>query len=200
MGRAVTDIAALLDPPTHQCTIRLAHLHGRNLRQREIDRFAELGVRAIDLGASWPVLADRVVFNGEFFLFADDEGIIGEPAFTMAVISNTGMIDIAAWQPATNRLALWCGEGFALGERQIHHPNPLVQGLHVFRDPLGWLRASRCGIVIIRREFARSVLADVPVLVAEDEQHRNELQKVFEFAGPLIVLDESPSQAPGEAA
>jgi hypothetical protein len=200
MGRAVTDLAALLDPPTHQRAIRLAHLHGRSLRQREIDRFGEFGVRAVDLGHPWPVLLDRVVFVDEYFSFADDLGVAGELAFTFVVCSNAGMIDIAAWQPETNRLAIWRGEGFALGERQIHHPNPLVQGLCVFRNPIGWLRAGRCGIVIIRSKFARSVLADISVLVAEDEQHRKELQKVFEFAGPLIVAGESPSQAAGEAA
>lgn len=183
----------LLDPVEYRRNLRLAHLQGRNLKQREIDRFGELGVRAIDLGTPWPVLADQVVFEGEFFSFADDAGITGEGAFTMTVISNAGMVDIAAWQPQTNRLAVWCGEGFALGERQIHHPNPLAGGLHVFRDPLSWLRAGRGGIVILRPAFARSVLAEVPLLVAEDEQHRKELQGLFRFVGPQIVVPESAS-------
>jgi hypothetical protein len=194
------NLPGLLDLPEYQRILRQAHVHGRSLRQREIDRFRELGVRAIDLGSPSMVLADRVVFDGEFFSFADDIGQVGELAFTIVVFSNNGMIDIAAWQPETKRLAVWCGEGFALGERQIHHPNPPVPGLHVFRDPLGWLRAGRCGIVMLRPQFARAILADVPVLVAEDEQHREELQKLFEFAGPQIVVGEFPSQAPGEAA
>jgi hypothetical protein len=192
------DVAVLLDPPTHAHAIRLAHLHGRNLKQRETDRFRELGVGALDLCSPWPVLVDKVVFSEEYFSFADDLGIAGELAFTFVVISNAGMIDIAAWQPETKRLAMWCGEGFALGERLIHHPNPLTGGLHVFRSPIDWLRAGRCGIVILRPQFARSVLADVPVLVAEDEQHRKELQKLFEFVGPQVVI-ELPSDA-GEAA
>lgn len=197
----MVDVAALLDPPTHERMIRLGHLHGRNLKQREIDRFAELGVPALNLGSPWPVLVDKVVFNGEYFSFADDVGVAGELAFTFAVFSNNGMIDIAAWQPETNRLAVWCGEGFALGERQIHYPNPLVQGLRVFRTPIGWLRAGRCGIVVLRHQFARSVLADVPVLVAEDEQHREELRELFEFVGPQIAIDEPLSgAATGEAA
>jgi hypothetical protein len=190
----------LLDLPEYQRILQQEHLHGRSLRQREIDRFGELGVRAIDLGSPRPVLADKVVFDGEFFSFADDAGMIGERAFTMAVISNAGMIDIAAWQPETNRLAVRGGEGFALGERQIHHPNPLVRGLAVFRTPMRWLRAGRCGIVILRPQFARAILADVPVLVAEDEQHREELQKLFDFAGPQILVGEFPSQPPREAA
>lgn len=191
---------AMLDPPCHQQAIRLAHLHGRNLKQREIDRFLSCGVRAINLGSPWPVLADRVLFDGEFFSFADDVGAPGELAFTIVVVSINGSIDIAAWQPETKRLAVWCGEGFALGERQIRHPNPLVQGLHVFRDPIGWLRAGRCGIVILRPQFARALLADVPVLVAEDEQHREELQQLFAIAGPQIVVGEFRCQPAGEAA
>lgn len=194
------DPAGLLDQTEFQRSVRLAHLHGRSLRQREIDRFGELGVRAIDLGTPWPVLADRVVFYGEFFAFADDAEMIGEPAFTMAVISNAGMIDIAAWQPETNRLTVWCGEGFALGERQIHHPNPLAQGLRVFRTPIGWLRAGRCGIVIIRSKFARAVLGHVPLLIAEDDQHRSELQDLLGIAGPDVELRCEPARPTAEVA
>lgn len=187
----MADLAAQLNPPLHAHMVRLAHLHGRSPKQREIDRFAELGVAALNLGSPWPVLVDKVVFDSEYFVFADDVGLAGELAFTFVVLSNVGMIDIAAWQPATNRLAVWLGEGFALGERQIHHPNPLVTGLNVFRSPLGWLRAGRCGIVILRPHFARSVLADVPILVADDSQHRKELQELFGLLGPEIVVHAS---------
>jgi hypothetical protein len=172
--------------------IRLAHLHGRNLRQREIDRFAEFGIGALNLGNPWPVLADRVVFEGDFFHFADDVGEMGEAAFTFVIISNAGFIDIAAWCPRTNRLAVWLGEGFALGERQIHHPNPLSPGLHVFRSPMGWLRCGRSGIVIVRDDFTDVVLAAVPILVAEDERHQRDLQKVFPVGspGPKIMVSQ----------
>lgn len=190
--------AGLLDQTDHQRNVRLAHLHGRSLRQREIDRFGELGVRSIDLGAPWPVLADRVVFDGEFFAFADDAKMIGEPAFTVAVISNGGMVDITAWQPETSRLAVWCGDGFALGERQIHHPNPLVQGLRVFRSPIGWLRSGRCGIVIIRSKFARAILSQVPLLIAEDDQHRSELQDLLGMAGPDVEIRCAAARATAE--
>jgi hypothetical protein len=107
----------------------------------------------------------------------------------MAIISNCGFIDIAAWHPRTNRLAIWIGDGFALGERQIHHPNPLIPGLRVFRSPKGWLQSGRCGIVIVRADFAADVLALVPVLVAEDEQHQRDLQEVFPVGrGPEIIV------------
>jgi hypothetical protein len=185
-------LAEALDPPTHQRMIRLAHLHGRNLRQREIDRFAEFGVSAVDLGTPWPVLADRVMFEGQFFRFADDVGEKGEPAFTFVVFSNARFLDIVAWDPRTNRLAVWFGHGFALGERQIHHPNPLVAGLQVFRSPIDWLRNGRCGIVIVRANFAQTVLAAVPLLVAEDDQHQRDLEQVFPVgsSGPKIVVSQ----------
>jgi hypothetical protein len=183
-------LAHLLDPPTHQRTIRLAHLHGRNLRQREIDRFAEFGINALNLGNPWPVLADQVVFEGDFFLFADDVGEKGEPVCTFVVISNAGFIDIAAWNPRTDRLAVWFGHGFALGERQIHHPNPLMPGLPVFRSPMSWLRGGRSGIVIVRKDFTKVVLKSVPLLVAEDHQHQRDLQLIFPLGGggPEIIV------------
>jgi hypothetical protein len=171
--------------------IRLAHLHGRNLKQREIDRFAEFGISALTLGTPWPVLADRVVFTGgDYFLFADDIGAKGEPAFTFVVISNAGFIDIVAWHPQTSRLAVWFGHGFALGEGQIHHPYPLVPGLPVFRSPIGWLRGGRRGIVMVRTDLADVALASVPVLIAEDEQHQRDLQKLFPVPnlGPKILV------------
>jgi hypothetical protein len=194
------DLLDHLDPPSHQRIIRLAHLHGRNLKQREIDRFRELGIPALQLGRPWMVLADRVVFNGEFFAFADDVGMIGEGVFTIPVFGNAGMIDIAAWHPKTDRLAVWCGEGFALGEGQIHHPIPLARGLPVFRSPIGWLRAKRCGIVIIRRNCAREILGDVPLLIAEDEQHRSELQDLLGMAGPDVEVSCEPTFPAAEVA
>jgi hypothetical protein len=193
----MADLAALVDPPTHARMIRLAHLHGRNLKQREIDRFAELGVPALNLGAPWPVLADKVVFSGGYFSFADDLALPGELAFTFVVISNAGMIDIVAWQPETQRLAVWCGEGFALGERQIHHPYPLLKGLPVFRTPLGWLRAGRRGIVICRVSYAPPILASAPVLIAEDEQHQRDLQRLFPIgkSAPTIIVSATSTNA-----
>jgi hypothetical protein len=192
------DVATLLDPPSHQRMIRLAHLHGRNLKKREIDRFAELGMPALNLGTPWPVLVDKVVFYGGYSSYADDVGVAGELAFTFVVISNAGMIDIVAWQPETNRLAVWCGDGFALGERQIHHPTPLVHGLRVFRTPIGWLRAGRCGIVIVRSKFARAVLGHVPLLIAEDEEHRSELRDLLGMAGPDVEVSCEPACPTGE--
>lgn len=190
----MANIVHLLTPQTHHRTIGQVHLDGRSLKQREIDRFGELGISAINLGTPWPVLADRVVFEGDFFHFADDAGEMGDLVFTVAIIgTGGGIIDIVAWCPRTNCLAVWLGDGFALGERQIHHPNPLISGLPVFRSPMSWLRNGRCGIVIVRNDFADVILAAVPVLIAEDEQHQRELQRNFPVnsPGPKIEVSQS---------
>lgn len=178
MSERVVSIADLLDPPSHQRTIRQAHGFGRALKQSEITRFASYGVHVLDLANPWPVLADRVIFHGEFFEFVDTKDSAGEACFTFAVLGTTSFVDIAAWSPATNRVAVWCGAGFALGERQMLLPHPATTGLVVHRTPIGWLRAGRRGIVIVRPAFASTILSAVPALHAEDEEHARELRSI----------------------
>ncbi len=184
----LTSLIDFLDPP-EQRSIRFAHLHGRNLKQREIDRFADLGVNALALASPWPMLADRVVFGGKSFHFARDTGEHGEMAFTIGVLNYNGFMDIVAWHPQTGRQAIWLGNGFALGECQLNDPIP-SDGLKIHRCPMGWLRAGCRGIVIMREDFARQLLGHVPLLVAEDVAHLRELQALFpdEHAGPQIQL------------
>lgn len=172
-------IAEALDPPRLQRDIRLAHLQGRCLSQVEINRFRALGVDVMSLATPWPIFVDRVVFDGPVFYFADEIGLVGEKAFTIAVISDVGFIDIVAWDPATGRQSLWKGHGFALGERQINNPDPSKVGLSIYRSPMDWLRQGRSGIVIFRREFARKLLSHLPILLAEDNDHQDELQQIF---------------------
>ncbi len=168
----------LFDPPGHERTIRLAHERGRDLKQREIDRFIAHGIDIRHLAKPWPVAADRVVFHGDLFQFASDAGVSGDAAFTLVVIGVSGFLDVAAWAPATNKLAVWSGDGFALGESQIRRALPAA-GLAIHRTPLGWLRAGRRGIVIVRRQFAPQILGSLPALVAEDEQHATDLRSLF---------------------
>jgi hypothetical protein len=175
-----------------------AHQRGRHLRPSELDGFAARGIDAFDLATPWPVLADRVVFEGKAFVFASGIEDGGELAFTLAVVSDDGLVDIVAWQPQTGSQALWLGSGFALGERQINHPNPRTNGLLVHRSPMGWLRAGRSGIVILRDDFAPQLLARVPILVAEDTAHQRELQAFFPhgYFDPRIEVREPTSHVP----
>ncbi len=187
-----------LDAPPHQRMAFQAIMHGRNLKQAEIDRFRDQGVYPLDLFKSWSTQVDRVTFNGEYFDFADDADERGEQVFTMGVISEMGLIDVVAWQPLSGRMATWLGLGFGLNEVQIgDHVDNASVGLAVFRSPLGWLRAGCDGIVIVRKTFTHIVLAGVPLLLAEDEVHRIELRKMFPSGGPRILVcgQEDPGRA-----
>jgi hypothetical protein len=184
-------IARLLEAPPLQQMAFQALSRGRNLYQSEIDRFREQGVAAINLFKAWSTQVDWVAFNGEYFEFADEIGDGGEQVFTMGVISTNGLIDAIAWRPTTGRLAAYLGLGFALGESQISdHVDNDSAGLPVFRSPLGWLCADCEGIVIVGKTFAHIVLKKVPILIAEDENHRIELGGMFPVgsAGPRILV------------
>jgi hypothetical protein len=184
-------IARLLEAPPLQQMAYQALSRGRNLNQFEIDRFRKHGVQAINLFKAWSTQVDWVDFNGEYFEFADEGGDGGEQVFTMGVISTKGLIDAIAWHPTTGRLAAWLGLGFALGEYRIgDHLETDSTALAVYRSPLGWLRAGCEGIVIVRKTFAHIVLKKVPILIAEDENHRIELGGMFPVgaAGPRIVV------------
>jgi hypothetical protein len=177
-------------PPVQQMAFQ-ALRRGRNLKQSEIDRFRKHGVEPINLFKPWSTQVDQVIFNDEYFEFADEEDDRGEQVFTMGVISSNGLIDAIAWHPATGRLAAYLGLGFALGESQIgDHVDNDSAGLAVFRSPMGWLCAGCKGIVIVRKTFTHIVLKKVPFLLAEDEGHRIELGWMFPVgaAGPRIVV------------
>jgi hypothetical protein len=180
-----------LDAPPHQQMAFQALMKGRNLNQAELDRFGVLGINALSLFNPWSTQIDRVLFNGEYFEFADEGDDRGEQVLTMGVISDNGLVDVVAWHPSSGRLAVWLGLGFALSEYRINdHVDPDSAGLAVFRSPMGWLRADCRGIVIVRKTFAHIVLASVNLLLAEDESHRVELRKMFPAGGvgPRILL------------
>jgi len=167
--------------------IRAKHLKCRSLSQGELDYFRSRRVEALTLATPWPVLADRVHFDGAgFFDFAGDgDNGNAAPAFVIGVLGDGGLIDLCAWQLETDRTALWLGRGFALGETQLafRHHEPLP----VWRTPLAWLRANRVGIVILNVSAAWSRLADLPIL-AEDIQHGNSLEKLLTPPRPLPTI------------
>src|ERR1700761_3809309 len=83
----------------------------RPLRQREIDHFLAEGVSALDLAFPDMLLAARVSFEpGGTFLLADEmrDPSGAEAALVLLCRDDLGdAIDIAAWQPATGRIATW---------------------------------------------------------------------------------------------
>lgn len=180
-----------LEPLPHQQMALQGLMRGRLPSQAALDRMGQLGIKALSLFKPWSTQVDRVLFNGEFFEFADEEADRGEHVFTMGVISVGGLNDVVAWHPATGRLAAWLGLGFALGEYQIaDHLDDNSTGLAVYRSPVDWLRAECRGIVIVRHSATPDVLGLVKLLLAQDTYHRAELQKMFPTGSdqPRILL------------
>lgn len=194
-------VAGLLRAPPHQKMIVQTLKRGWNLDQAEIDWFSNHGVNPVSLFTPWSVQVDRVVFDGEYFEFADDSTERGEPAYTIGMNGPLGPIDIAAWHPEREALAVWRGVGFALNERAIsnhENQNSDAGGLAVFNSPWSWLRGACQGIVIIRKNVAGRLLRNVRALIAEDEQHRPELSAMCSAYddGPRILLRASDVRLP----
>ena len=72
--------------------------------------------------------------------------------------------DAVLWCPATGSVATWCGRAFALGEDNVANPGTYAfdNALHIYADPLDWLRDRGRGIVIVRWDLAFDMLRDVP--------------------------------------
>lgn len=79
--------------------------------------------------------------------------------------------DTAMWRPKTGEVATECGAAFAIGADEIQNPGATALNgwLNIYADPLEWLINGRRGIVVLRWEWAREQLRDVPkIAVAED--------------------------------
>ncbi|AJC80942.1 hypothetical protein IE4803_CH03786 [Rhizobium etli bv. phaseoli str. IE4803] len=78
--------------------------------------------------------------------------------------------DLVFWRPRTGEVATWAGRAFALGESAIDNASgyALDGHLHVFADPLQWLRSGRGGIVVLDWARAFDELRHCPrIAVAE---------------------------------
>src|SRR4051812_29590109 len=98
------DTVSLVAPPE-------AH----NPDQKAINWLLDQGVNITAIASPWSVMVCRVLFqpNGGY-----RPSPIGEFAYIVAVIDN-GIIDAAAWSPASGRVGTRLGEGACLGQGQI---------------------------------------------------------------------------------
>jgi len=105
----------------------------------------------------WPLGATTVKFNGDTFQLDPN----GERVLTFLVEDCGEVIDIAAWQPRTGKLATWLGAGFAIGQEAIFNTATYFADgvLRVHETPLQWLKAEREGIVIVRPDLGYAYLA-----------------------------------------
>jgi hypothetical protein len=170
--------------------IRAELLWARFLKQAEIDRFVERGVKASALYISGAVVVDQVVFqdNGLFEFGRNTGDMNAQNAFIFEVRGVEGLTDLAAWDPYSSQCALWLGRGFALGESQVWFPTLSGGPLRIWRSPLGWLRAYRDGLVILNPRAAYWYLCDVPALAAEDANHRKQISRMLIPPQPRIVV------------
>jgi len=118
---------------------------------------------------------------------------LGQDAVIVPVIDN-GIVDAAAWQPRTGEIATRLGVGACLGQGQIGRDGLGTYGeaLPVFRTPLGWLKANRCGIVIVDPTLTGYLVAGM-TLRAEDAEHKALLDRTLRVAAPTVVLSAVPS-------
>jgi hypothetical protein len=61
-------------------------------------------------------------------------------------------------------------------------------GLPVWRSPIGWLRARRKGLCLVRPKAAVHFLTDASPLLAEDAAHGAELKHLLTRPAPRILI------------
>ena len=113
------------------------------------------------------------------------------PADPASTITDLGATDLVAWSPNSGRIGTRLGNVFGLGAEQVGVDGCGTTGLPipVHRDPLGWLQASRRGIVIADWDLAAFDLRGL-ILEAEDDTHRRDLVRRLTPRPPTVVVAE----------
>ena len=97
--------------------------------------------------------------------------------------------DIVAWSPRRRFRRSLYGRAKMLGESELLQPRLAVGGcLRVSREPLDWLRANRRGVVLLDGVCSVPILRDAGPLMAEDEDHRREIDGLLASPLPTIHL------------
>jgi hypothetical protein len=147
-------------------------------------RLLEMGIDLADIACPWPLGRMRVAYGCEGGYTPCP---VGEPALIIGVLDE-GLIDLAAWHPGSCRIASRLGIGACLGQGQAGREGygSAERPLQVWRDPVKWLRARRCGIVVVDWARAAHLLAGA-VLQPEDQAHAIELTRRLRVLLPVIV-------------
>ena len=99
-------------------------------------------------------------------------------------------IDVASWRPSDGAVATMHGVAWCIGEDLLCEPYHVLRedmALAVFRSPLSWLQAERCGICILDYRRASYALRDHYPVLAEDFAHATDLDKALTIR-PRILL------------
>jgi hypothetical protein len=188
-------------PPTVSELCKIEYWTARPLWQSDLDHFAALGISGLDLANPDMVLKAGIILDdgGNTIVFehhTDTDS--GTDAFILPVEGTFGIVDLIAFDPETGLLATWLGRAFAINEASIWEPNLDGYPLPVWRDPIGWLKAKREGIVLLKPQQAYSYLDHLPGVIAEDVQHGEELEKLLwtpRRKVPVFLRDEIERRA-----
>jgi hypothetical protein len=162
------------------------------LLPREVEELKRLGVPPDALEGPVPVRAGYVVFDELGFEFEhhSKHGTEGTRAFLFLVTDHQGVArDVVGWAPQLGKLTTWLNRAWALGQETVDRPRLTDHGaLPVHRGPDGWLKARREGICIVRPQAAAHWLCDAGPLLAEDEAHGDELDRLLTRPAPRIIV------------
>ena len=169
-----------------------------NLRPQDVAELERMGIPADALAGPVPVRSGYVVFDELGFEFEQHHrhGAEGVRAFLFLITDGQGVArDVVAWSPSLNRLTTWLGRAWALGEEAVYRPRLSPQGeLPVWRSPMGWLKARRKGLCLVRPKAAAHYLDDAGPLLAEDTAHGSELKQLLTRPAPRILIPSSPNK------
>jgi hypothetical protein len=169
-----------------------------DLRPHEIAEMEGMGIPADALAGPVPVRSGYVVFDELGFEFEHHHryGQEGVRAFLFLVTDGQGVArDVVAWSPSLNKLTTWLGRAWALGEEAVYRPRLSPQGeLLMWRSPVGWLKARRKGLCLVRPKAAAYYLDDAGPLLAEDTAHGAQLKQLLARPAPRILIPSSPNK------
>jgi hypothetical protein len=158
------------------------------------------GVTVAALATPWAIHAGHVSFEPSGLYRPN---ICGEFAYIFGCIDGDGLADLVAWSPRVGGIASRLGVAAVLGQRQAEEARDDVTArpLRIWRNPLGWLKAGRNGVVIVDHLGAAHLLADLPIAPEEDGgRHARELRAGLRVPPPRIIAAWKPASKQRAAA
>lgn len=184
-------VLTLITPKRIEQTFYCSH----PLLPREVEEVEQLGIPPDTLAGPIPVGAGYVIFDELGFVFDHHTGhsAVGTRAFLFLITDHQGVArDVIAWAPQLGKLTTWLNRAWALGEETIYRPRLTDhEALPVHRTPVGWLKARREGVCLVRPRAASHYLCDTGPLLAEDEAHGDELDRLLTRPAPRILIPSS---------
>ena len=97
------------------------------------------------------------------------------------------LIDLAAWEPETGKLALLLGLVSMLGQDALYGPR-LSEPLAMHETALDWLKADRDGVFVIDPQWASPLLRIVEPLAVKRAAFGRRMHSAMTIPPPSIVV------------